>query len=62
MFILFAGKDYYPRGGWEDVVGVYESLEEARLVYVYESGDEYGKYEWGHIVDLENQVVVWQNQ
>jgi hypothetical protein len=59
MFILFAGQDYYPGGGWEDFIGMYESLEEAREAF-YKSGYSVIKYEWGHVVDLENQVVVWQ--
>lgn len=58
-FALFAGQDYYPGGGWEDFVGMYESLEEALEAYKSD-GDSVIKYEWGHVVDLENQVVVWQ--
>ena len=62
MFILFAGQDYYPGGGWEDFVGMYESLEEAREAFYKSNDDSVIPYEWGHVVDLKNQVVVWQNQ
>ena len=59
-FALFAGQNYYPGGGWEDFVGMYESLEEAREAFYKSGKDSVIPYEWGHVVDLENQVVVWQ--
>lgn len=29
-FILFAGSNYYPSGGWSDFEGSFDDLEEAR--------------------------------
>lgn len=26
-FMLFAGDNYYPNGGWDDLVGMYDTLE-----------------------------------
>lgn len=51
-YLLFAGKDYYPLGGWEDFKGSFSELREA--IYAGErqdgqplSPDGY----WYHIVD-----------
>ena len=30
-FYLFAGEHYYPRGGVEDLIGVFSSAEECRV-------------------------------
>lgn len=32
MYLLFAGNDYYPNGGWEDFGGSYETQEAAEAV------------------------------
>ncbi len=48
-FLLFAGDDYYPSGGWGDFVGSYDSVEEA-------IPDAYS--EWAHIVDTATGDVV----
>jgi len=29
-YLVFAGKAYYPEGGWRDFKGIFDSLEEAR--------------------------------
>lgn len=50
MFALFAGYRYYPSGGWNDLVGVYDSLEEAEAAFG--RGVEDFVYDWGHVVDL----------
>jgi len=45
-FLVFAYEQYYPRGGWGDFVGDFDTLEE-----VYAA--DLGKYtEWAHVVDL----------
>lgn len=41
MFLLFAGNDYYPRGGAYDLQGRYETLEAAM------QGHDPDKYEYG---------------
>ena len=52
MFLLFAGYHYYPSGGWNDFVGQYDTIEEARQSY--RSMDV--NYEWYHIVSG-NEIV-----
>lgn len=30
QFLVFAGDFYYPGGGWDDFIGVFDSIEAAR--------------------------------
>lgn len=48
-FLVFAGSEYYPCGGWEDFVGDYDTVEEAMAADT--SGP--GPYRWCHVVDTE---------
>jgi hypothetical protein len=59
-FVLFSGKGYYPRGGMNDLVGRYDTLEEAQKAFssgVDPSGREFGQ-EWYQIVDLTSFEIV----
>lgn len=67
-FLLFAGEHYYPRGGWEDWRGRFETLDEAKAAFLAwrdgrresERGDPdvEGHHTWGHIVDdREGEIV-----
>ena len=47
MFLVFAGMEYYPSGGWEDFIGTADSLEAARVVAETQSD---GGDDWYHIV------------
>lgn len=47
-FALFEGEDYYPSGGWGDMVGLFDTAEEAMA----ESGKINVYRDWGHVVDL----------
>lgn len=46
-YVVFSGGNYYPAGGWEDLIGSYDTLGEVRSVVA----DLY-KRDWYHIVDL----------
>ena len=50
QFIVFAGDNYYPGGGWDDFQGSYETLQEA-LTEAPALG------EWWHIVDTKTGEV-----
>jgi len=50
-YLLFAFSQYYPRGGFHDLVGSYATKEEALEVW----GD--GIDDWGHIVDFNTGEV-----
>jgi hypothetical protein len=56
MFLLFAGDDYYPKGGAKDLVGTFESVESS----VDEHYPERYRYDggWAHIYDSEKGEIV----
>jgi len=56
MFALFAGHNYYPSGGWDDLIGTYPTLPEARAVSIARSHE----YDWFQIVDLVKGEMVEQ--
>lgn len=45
-YIVFAGSDYYPGGGWGDFRGDFDTLEEARALI-----KTLLDYDWQQIVD-----------
>jgi hypothetical protein len=55
-YALFAGENYYPAGGVDDFVGVFESLIDAHNHAIHQV-----EFEWGHIVDTATftKVLVW---
>jgi hypothetical protein len=66
---LFGYDCYYPGGGWNDLIGTYDSLEEA-MSYVAklrenESSErpDYNlpSFEIYQVVDLERDEVVWRS-
>lgn len=46
-YLLFAGYNYYPSGGWDDFVGQYYSKESAIL-----AAKDIENKEWFQVVDL----------
>lgn len=56
-FLLFNGQCYYPGGGWDDFIGSFDSLDEAKSVY----GGSGGTFDWFQVVDLETGTVVAKN-
>ena len=54
-FLLFAGDTYYPSGGWRDLEGNFETLEQA------EAAAEELDPDWWHIVDMESGESVKNN-
>lgn len=45
-FLLFAGADFYPSGGWDDFRGLFNDVESAKL-------------EGRRLVDAEDSLVMW---
>lgn len=45
-YLLFAGHEYYPEGGMDDLIGVYATEAEARVAF-----DPDG-YSWAHIAEV----------
>lgn len=59
-YLLFAGDNYYPLGGWCDFRGSFETPEQAKEALL--PGDHtYTGMGWAHIVDLESGKVVWSS-
>ncbi len=48
-YIVFAGDTYYPGGGWDDLVGTYATLEEAKAA----AADAKSKLDWAEIIDFD---------
>ena len=53
-YLVFGGEVYYPAGGWEDFMGDYADLEEAKQV-----AEKQGLYKWSHVVDTHSQEIVF---
>lgn len=53
-FMLFAGDDYYPSGGMNDLVGEFESLDEIPQKL---NESNFGLYDWAHIYDVKEDRV-----
>ena len=52
MYFLFAGDNYYPGGGMQDLVGMFHTLEQARAWFENPPPDEDGhaiRYDWYQI-------------
>jgi hypothetical protein len=56
-FLVFAGDDYYPSGGWGDFRGSYDTLEEALASCVCDPGD-WTAHDWMHVIDAETMEKV----
>ena len=54
-FVLFAGQDYYPLGGWKDYQGSYDTQTEAEHAMQTLALDF---VEWFQIVDLQTGEFV----
>ena len=52
-FLLFAGDEYYPAGGWDDFRGSFKTVEEAEKKADKPTDREWANnsYDWWHIVD-----------
>ena len=51
-FAVFAGDQYYPSGGWKDLIGRYASVEAATAAAKSAEG------QWWHLVDLESGAQI----
>jgi hypothetical protein len=59
-YLVFGGDNYYPCGGWDDLLGEFDNLEDAKLTITHgkinackHKGIEPLSRDWNHIVDLE---------
>lgn len=54
-YLLFSGDHYHPEGGWFDLLGSFDRLEDA--VLASPSGAD-----WFHIVDTTTGTIVWPTE
>lgn len=54
-FLVFSGDDHYPRGGYNDFVGDYETFTEAsnKMVSLAHRDNK-----WVHLVDTELRIMI----
>jgi len=53
LFLVFAGDNYYPSGGWDDFRSAHTTEEEANT-----ARDTLAKiYDWTQVVDLAEELV-----
>ena len=62
-YLVFAGDCYYADGGWDDFIGDYSSLKEAKLIADKEvkinslmSPDS----RWAEVVDRDKKMIVYK--
>jgi hypothetical protein len=49
-FLLFTGDQRYPLGGWRDLRGQFDTLQEALNA---------DRRDWAHVVDTQDGRVIW---
>jgi len=47
-FLLFAGLAYYPGGGWDDLIGMFDNIDDAKQSFDKIKAEN----DWAEIVDL----------
>lgn len=47
-YLLFYGYNYYPKGGWKDFKGYFDSLDDCKFYLKMKEKD--ASYMWAHIV------------
>ncbi len=59
-YLVFFGAIYYPAGGTKDLLGDYESIEQAKAAINKESKDSQRKYKWAHIYDASRMEIIFE--
>jgi hypothetical protein len=71
-FLVFAGDDYYPSGGWKDFHSDHDTLKEAADVVNARHVEDWckdelklgGLLQWVHIVDTltTEPIIIWRRE
>lgn len=56
MYIVYAGVEYYPLGGANDIIGFYETFDLSLQKFREIESD----YDWIHILDVEIKQIIKQ--
>lgn len=54
MFLVFAGKDYYPQGGADDLIGMSTGRQTALLTLAQAASTK----DWGHVFDTAQGKII----
>lgn len=57
-YLLFAGPQYYPAGGWSDFVRAFASHEAAQIEVAARGYNDPTGYYWWHIVNADTHHIV----
>jgi len=57
-YLLFAGDEYYPCGGIDDLVSVIESVSDAEALKAAQANVESRRPEWAHLCRVESGQAV----
>lgn len=61
-YLAFCGWIYYPDGGIKDMVGDFDSIEEATDAIKIKLKPDLEVGVWGHIWDSETRSIVWEKE
>ncbi len=56
-YLLFAGRMYYPGGGWSDYHGSFDTIAEAMEGL---KACEEDRHDWAHVVDKTDGTYAWR--
>lgn len=56
-YLVFAGENFYPDGGWDDIRGSFDTQEEAER-FAHGITGRPGGWDWGQVVDLMTGAIV----
>ena len=59
-YLLFAGEDYYPEGGWNDFItdsdNIYSLVSDAKTLL--KPSEKYVHYDWYHILSPDRKTLL----
>lgn len=63
QYLLFAGSNFYPVGGWSDFQGGFDGLDDA-LRHLNAQRHDVGtvRFDWAHVADASTGIVVWEGR
>lgn len=56
-YLLFAGHNYYPLGGWDDFKGKFSNIEDCKK-HLHNIENEFDFFNWAHIVH-NDKIILW---
>jgi hypothetical protein len=65
-FLTFYGDIYYPNGGIDDLIGDFETIDEAKTTLINKHKQQHPNdinwgYAWGYVYDTKTQTKIYQH-